>query len=64
MLVLAGGIFGLHCGTQDLSLWNWRSGFLSGDWTQAPALRVQSLSHWTSKEVPVIVIINLHFSDD
>ena len=29
------------------------SSFLTRDWTQAPALGVWSLSHWTTKEVPL-----------
>ena len=43
---------GLNCSMQDLLLQHVRSSSLTRDWTQAPALGAQSLSHWTTKEVP------------
>ena len=43
---------GLDCSMQDLLLQHVRSGSLTRDWTQAPALGAQSLRHWTTREVP------------
>ena len=44
---------GISCG--DLWLCHVGSSFLTWDGTWAPALGVQSLSHWTTREVPVVL---------
>ena len=36
---------GVPCDLQNLS-------FLTGDWTQVPAVKVQSPNHWTAREFP------------
>ena len=36
LLVVAHGIFDIHCGMQDLQLQPVESSFLTMDWTQAP----------------------------
>ena len=42
-------------------LWRVGSSSLTRDPTQAPALEVQSLSHWTSREVPGLSLDNPSF---
>ena len=38
------------------------SSFLTGDWTRAPALGAQSLSRWTTGEVPLAYSLWVYFS--
>ena len=52
VLVLAHGIFNLHCSMQDLWSQHVGSRFLTGDQTGSPCMRAWSLSRWTTKEVP------------
>ena len=41
------------------SLWSiWAPSSLTRDWTPAPALGVQSLNHWTTREVPHTYLLN------
>ena len=42
---------GLSCGMLELYLWHVGSNSLTRDRTQPPALGVQTLSHWASREV-------------
>ena len=51
VLVAALGIFSLHCGMQNLSLWHVGSSSPTRDQTQAPCIGARSLSYWTTKEV-------------
>ena len=46
-------IFDLHCGLQDLVPW-------PGIEPEAPGLGAQSLSHWTTREVPLKHLNALH----
>ena len=40
------------CASLSCSMWDLSS--LTKDQTQAPALGAQSLSHWTTRELPII----------
>ena len=45
---------GLSRGTWDLYLWYGGSSSLIRDQTQAPYIGMKSLSHWTTREIPVL----------
>ena len=51
---------GLGCDLRDLlsSLQLGGSSFLTRDQTQVPAAGVQSLSHWTAREIPILSHFN------
>ena len=52
VLAVACGIFDLGCGMQTLSCGMWDLGPWPGMKPRPPALGVQSLSQWTTREVP------------
>ena len=54
VLVVACGIFNLHCGICNQVSW-------PGIKPKSPALRIQSLSHWTTREVPGVVFLPMKF---
>ena len=49
-------VSGLHCSIQTLGCGIWDLVSYPGIELRAPALGTQSLSHWTTKEVPEILI--------
>ena len=72
IFVVACGIF--SCGIWDLSvvacgllscgMWTFscsmhvRSSFSTRDWTQAPCMGAQSLTYWTTRDVPICLLIS------
>ena len=55
VLLVACGI--LSCGTSTLSRGEWDLVPLPGIEPRPPALGVQSLSHWTTREVPTLAVL-------
>ena len=46
----------LNCCMQDIWFWCLGSSSLARDWSQAPwGLGAQSLSHWTTREIPILI---------
>ena len=51
---------GLSCCIRTLTCSMWDLSSTTRDQTQAPALGVQSLIHWTTKEVPAQTLVLRH----
>ena len=52
ILAVARRILHLHWSMWDLWFWHVKSISLTRDWTRAPALGVQCVSHWITREIP------------
>ena len=52
ILAVACRILHLYWSMRDLRFWHVKSISLTRDWTRAPALGVQCVSHWITREIP------------
>ena len=58
--------WGFSCSTRDFSLWHvglvgsqmWELSSLTRDWTRTPCIGRQIFNHWTTREVPLVTILD------
>ena len=60
--VAACGIFDLHCKCRNFSCRMWDLDSWPGTESGSPASGAQSLSHWTSREVPIVLFLSRCFT--